>query len=257
MENTSLVGQGRAVLTFRFNELAVSTPMRSSVDCTTIMSEFEFSAHTTLVGQTGEGELEVITSIAIAKHTLLLAGFILALGTIAGLLSQKLSIPDVAVFPLVGMVIGPQALGLIDIKADSALNQVILLFGASYILFDGGASLRFSVLKGVWITIVVIATVGVAITALITSIAAYFVLDIPFIVALLLGATLASTDPATLIPVFRQVLVRERVAQTVVSESAFNDATGAVITFGVLAVAMGGESSLVFSLLELLKQSII
>ncbi len=44
--------------------------------------------------------------------------------------------------------------GLIDIKADSALNQIILLFGASYILFDGGASLRFEVLKQVWITIV-------------------------------------------------------------------------------------------------------
>jgi len=188
MENTSLVGQGRAVLTFRFNELAVSTPMRSSVDCTTIMSEFEFSAHTTLVGQTGEGELEVITSIAIAKHTLLLAGFILALGTIAGLLSQKLNIPDVAVFPLVGVVIGPQALGLIDIKADSALNQVILLFGASYILFDGGASLRLGVLKQVWITILALATVGVAITAALTGIAAYFVLGVPLLAALLLGA---------------------------------------------------------------------
>jgi cell volume regulation protein A len=47
------------------------------------------------------------------------------------------------------MAIGPHALGLIDIKADSALNQIILLFGASYILFDGGASLRFKVLKQV------------------------------------------------------------------------------------------------------------
>src|SRR6516225_11020505 len=194
MENTSLVGQGRAVLTFRFNELAVSTPMRSSVDCTTIMSEFEFSAHTTLVGQTGEGELEVITSIAIAKHTLLLAGFILALGTIAGLLSQKLNIPDVAVFPLVGVVIGPQALGLIDIKADSALNQVILLFGASYILFDGGASLRLGVLRDVWITILVIATAGVLITAAITALAAAYVFSLPLSVAALGGAVLASTD---------------------------------------------------------------
>ena len=64
-------------------------------------------------------------------------------------------------------------------------------------------------------------------------------------VALLLGATLASTDPATLVPIFRQVHIRDRVTQTVVSESAFNDATGAIITFGVLAVAMGtGEFSL-------------
>jgi len=258
MENTSLVGQGRAVLTFRFNELAVSTPMRSSVDCITIMSEVEFSAHTTLVGQTGEGELEVITSIAIAKHTLLLAGFILALGTIAGLLSQKLNIPDVAVFPLVGVVIGPQALGLIDIKADSALNQVILLFGASYILFDGGASLRLGVLKQVWITILALATVGVAITAALTGIAAYFVLGVPLLAALLLGATLASTDPATLVPIFKRISVRDRVVHAVVSESALNDATGAIATFAVLAVAMGtGEFSLKSALLDLLKELII
>jgi len=110
----------------------------------------------------------------------------------------------------------------------------------------------------VWITIVVIATAGVLITAAITGIAAYYVLGVPLIVALLLGATLASTDPATLVPIFRQVHIRDRVAQTVMSESAFNDAMGAIVTFGVLAVAMGtGEFSLTSSLLDLLKQSII
>jgi cell volume regulation protein A len=42
------------------------------------------------------------------------------------------------------------------------------------------------------------------------------------------------------------------------SESAFNDAMGAILTFGVLAVAMGtGEFSLTLSLLDLVKQSII
>ena len=132
-----------------------------------------------------------------------------------------------------------------DIKADSALNQIILIFGSSYILFDGGASIRLKVLKEVWITIVVIATIGVLITAVITGIAAYYVLGVPLIVALLLGATLASTDPATLVPVFKQVQIRDRVAQTVMSESAFNDAMGAIVTFTVLAVAMGtGEFSL-------------
>src|SRR6202011_4381182 len=163
----------------------------------------------------------------------------LAVGTFAGLVAQKIRIPDVAVFLVAGIAIGPQALGLIDIKAGSALNQIILLFGASYILFDGGASLRFHVLKQVWITIVAIATVGVLITAAITGIAAYFVLGVPLIVALLLGATLSSTDPATLVPIFRQIRIRDRVAQTVLSESAFNDAMGAIITFAVLAVAMG------------------
>jgi cell volume regulation protein A len=166
-----------------------------------------------------------------------------------------MEIPDVAVFPVVGMMIGPAALGLINIKADSALNQVVLLFGASYILFDGGASLRFKVLHQVWITIVVLATAGVVITAALTCIAVYYVLGVPLAVALLAGATLASTDPATLVPIFKQVRIRDRVAQTVVSESALNDATGAIATFGVLAVAMGtGEFSLASSLLDLLKQ---
>ena len=206
----------------------------------------------------GETDLEVPASIEIAKHTLLSAGLILAIGAITGLLAQKIKIPDGAVYPIVGMVIGPQALGLINIRADSALNQIILLFGASYILFDGGASLRFKVLKQVWITIVVIATVGVVITAALTGVAAYYVLGIPMMVALLLGATLASTDPATLIPIFQQVHIRDRVAQTVVSESALNDATGAIMTFAVLTMAMGtGEFSLASSLLDLLKQLIV
>src|SRR5216684_4024342 len=205
-----------------------------------------------------ENKLETSASIAITKNTLLSCGLLLAIGTVAGLLAQKIRIPDVAVFLITGIAIGPQALGLVHITADSALNQIILLFGASYILFDGGASLRFDVLKQVWITIVVIATVGVIITALITGIAAHYILGVPLIVALLLGATLASTDPATLVPIFRQVHVRDRVAQTVMSESAFNDATGAIVTFGVLGVAMGsGEFSVTASVLDLLKQSLV
>src|SRR6185312_4054897 len=77
-------------------------------------------------------------------------------------------------------------------------------------------------------------------------------------VALLMGAALASTDPATLVPIFRQVHIRDRVAQTVMSESAFNDAMGAIVTFGVLAVAMGtGQFSLTSSLFDLLKQAFI
>lgn len=183
-------------------------------------------------------------------------GVILALGTITGLVAQKLKIPDVAVLLIVGVLIGPHVLGLIDIKADSALYQIILLFGASYILFDGGASLRLGVLKQVWITIVVLATVGVVITAAVTSLTAYLVLDIPWLVALLMGAALASTDPATLVPIFRQVRIRDRVAQTVMSESALNDATGAILTFGVLSVATGtGEFSLISSLLDLARQA--
>jgi cell volume regulation protein A len=199
--------------------------------------------------------LEPSASIEIARHTLLSCGLILAVGTLAGLLAQKIRIPDVAVFLVAGIAIGPDALGLIDIKAGSALNEIILLFGASYILFDGGASLRLEVLRQVWITIVIISTAGVLITAGITGLAAHFILGIPANVALLLGAALASTDPATLVPIFRQVQIRDRVAQTVLGESAFNDAMAAIVTFSVLAAATGSaEFSLMSSFWALVQQ---
>ncbi len=202
--------------------------------------------------------MDASSSIEIAKHTLLSCGLILAVGTLAALLAQRIRIPDVAIFLLAGIAVGPHALGFVHIPAGSALNQIILLFGASYILFDGGATLRFAVLKQVWITIVVIATVGILITTAITGLAAHFIFGIPLVVALLLGATLASTDPATLVPIFRQVRIRDRVAQTVMSESAFNDAMGAIVTFGVLSVATGsGDFSFTHSLLGLLEQSAI
>jgi len=202
--------------------------------------------------------MESSASLELAKHVLLMFGTILAVGTFSGLIARRVHLPDVVVFLLVGMLLGPGVSGLVNIKADSTINQLILIFGSSYILFDGGASIRLKVLKEVWITIVVISTVGVLITAAITGVAAYYFLGLAPIVALLLGTVIASTDPATLVPVFKQVRIKERVAQTVMSESAFNDAMGAILTFTVLGVAMGaGEFSIGDAITDLLKQSLL
>lgn len=221
-----------------------------------LLLAFRYSAHFRRSGST-DIPMETSASLDMAKHTLLLFGIILGLGTFSGLLARLVRVPDVVVFLLVGMLIGPGALGLVDIRADSTVNQLILIFGSSYILFDGGASIKLRVLKEVWVTVVVLATIGVLITAAITGMAAWYFLGVPVIVALLLGATLASTDPATLVPVFKQIKIRERVAQTVMTESAFNDAMGAIVTFTVLGVAMGaGEFSVSHALLDLLKQSL-
>jgi cell volume regulation protein A len=202
--------------------------------------------------------MESSASLELAKHALLMFGTILAVGTFSGLIARLARIPDVVVFLLIGILLGPGMFGLVDIKADSTINQLILIFGSSYILFDGGASIRLKVLKEVWITLLLIATVGVLITAVITGVAAYYFLGVAPIVALLLGAVVASTDPATLVPVFKQVRIKERVAQTVMSESAFNDAMGAILTFAVLGVAMGaGEFSIGDAVIDLFKQSLL
>ena len=139
--------------------------------------------------------METPVSIETAKHVLLVFGIVLAVGTAFGVLAARLRVPDVVVFLVAGMLLGPGATGLIVVPPDSALNQLILIFGASYVLFDGGASLRFAVLKQVWITIVTLATVGVLVTAAITAVAAHYLLGIPAVAALLLGAAIASTVP--------------------------------------------------------------
>jgi potassium/hydrogen antiporter len=203
--------------------------------------------------------METSPAILHAKELLLLMGIILGTGMVTGFVARLLKMPDVVLFLLAGMALGGAGLGVIDVKVDSTVNQLLLIFGSCYILFDGGASVRLSVLKTVWPTLLIIATVGVLISAFVTAYAAQYLLGLPFIYALLLGAVIASTDPATLVPIFKQVKIRAKVAQTVMSESAFNDAMGAILTFAVLGIAMNSnaEFSIFASLLDLLKQSVL
>ena len=184
--------------------------------------------------------MESPSTIELAKATLLMVSVVMSLGVVAALLADRIRIPDVPILLMIGMAAGPAGLGWVDVPVGSTLNQLILIFGAAYILFDGGATLRLAVLRQTWITITVISTAGVLITGGITAAAAHWLMGLPWPAALLLGAVLASTDPATLVPVFRQIAIRERVAQTVMSESAFNDAMAAIITFSLLAAITGG-----------------
>ena len=59
-----------------------------------------------------------------------------------------------------------------------------------------------------------------------------------------MGAVLAPTDPAILIPLFVRSRLRPKVAQTVVAESAFNDPTGAALALTLAGVLLSGDGSL-------------
>lgn len=184
--------------------------------------------------------METVAELS-AEHVLLMAGIVLAAGSLLGFVARRLRVPDIVLFLLAGIVLGPEVLGWVVIPASSTLSWVILIFGASYILFDGGATLHLGVLSKIWISLTVIVTVGVVLTMFVTGWAAAWILGIPVTVGLLLGAAVAATDPATLVPVFKQVRIRHKVSQFVVSESAFNDPMGAIITFAMLAVVLGGH----------------
>lgn len=61
--------------------------------------------------------------------------------------------------------------------------------------------------------------------------------------ALLVGAVLASTDPAIVIPLFDRLGLRPKVAQTVIAESAFNDPTGTVLALTLAGVVASGSGT--------------
>ena len=193
-----------------------------------------------------------MSSLEIAKLDLMYVGIIIFTGLLGGVIAKKIKVPDIVLFLLIGIALGPAVGDVLHVAADSTMNQLILTIGACYLLFEGGATLRFAVLKEIWISLLVMATIGVLITAAITSVASVW-LGIPIGIALVLGALTASTDPATLVPIFKQVPIKDRVSQTVMSESALNDAMGAIVTFAVVAYVMGtGEGfSLTHSLGEL------
>jgi len=196
------------------------------------------------------------------EYILKVAGIVLAVGSLTGVLAKKINVPDIVLFLIAGMLLGPSVLGAIDVPSSSSFNQIVLLFGSCYILFDGGASVRLAVLKQTAISLVMMSTVGVIIMGIITGYTAFYAFEsvgLPLIIAVLLGMAIASTDPAALVPIFKQVPIKDRVAQTVMSESAFNDAMGAICTFAVLGIALSGGTDVNYGLelFELLKKSAI
>ncbi|MGP7817297.1 cation:proton antiporter [Niallia sp. 01092] len=175
----------------------------------------------------------------IVQHELYMLTMVFIFGLIAMKAAERIHIPDVALFMIVGIILGPTVLNLITAPIESVSYQFIIVLGSILILFEGGRAIQISILKKVWLTISLLSIVGVVVTAIVVAISAYYLLDLPLLYALLLASVIASTDPATLIPVFKQVAIREKVRQTVESESAFNDATASILTFTLLGVILG------------------
>ncbi|WP_334076125.1 MULTISPECIES: cation:proton antiporter [Paenibacillus] len=178
------------------------------------------------------------------RHFLILILLVMSIGVVSGKLASLFKLPDVAVFIAVGMLMGP-GFKLIHESGGSLINQLILTVGSALILFDGGRNLNLGGLRKVWMTLTLLSIPGVLISVLVVGLGVHFLFGVDWIIAFLAAAVIASTDPASIIPVFKQVKIKERVRETVESESAFNDATGSIVTFALLAAA-GGSGTLDF-----------
>ena len=177
------------------------------------------------------------------RDVILTLGLLLGAGLAARGLAQALRVPEVLLLVGAGALLGPSALDVIDVPLPSLGAQLIFTLGVSAILFHGGLSLSVDVLRRVWVTLGLLAVVGVLVTALVVGVAATGLLGLPFDQALLVGAVLSPTDPAILIPLFVGSRLRAKVAQTVVAESALNDPTGAVLALAVAATVLSGDAS--------------
>jgi potassium/hydrogen antiporter len=161
----------------------------------------------------------------------------------ARLLAVVIRMPEILVLLAMGAVFGPHALDVIDVPIDSLGAQLLFTLGVSLILFYGGLNLSVVVLRQVWVGLGLLVVPGVVVTAVVTGLVAYLVFDLSFTGAVLLGAVLAPTDPAILIPLFIRSKLRPKLTQTIVAESAFNDPTGAALALALAGVVISGDAS--------------
>jgi potassium/hydrogen antiporter len=180
----------------------------------------------------------------VTRDVILTLGLLLAGGLAARLLASLLRVPEILILVGVGALFGPSLLDVVDVPLESIGAQLIFTLGVSLILFYGGLNLSLRILRRVAIGLGLLALPGVFITAAIVGAAAHVVFDLSWTEALLLGAVLAPTDPAILIPLFSSSRVRPKVAQTVIAESALNDPIGAVLALTLAGVLLSGTEDL-------------
>lgn len=130
------------------------------------------------------------------------------LSILAGKASSRFGVPALLLFLLVGMLAGSDGVGIQfeNIGVAQSLGTVALCI----ILFSGGMDTKFEEIRPVVFQGVILATLGVLLTALFTGVLIWWILgmtqlgsSIGLITALLLASTMSSTDSASVFSILR------------------------------------------------------
>ncbi len=189
---------------------------------------------------------------------ILLGAVLVMAGILSSLLALRFGAPLLLVFLLIGMLAGdsgPGQLQFDDVRTTYLVGSVAL----ALILFDGGLKTRFQSISTVLAPSVMLATIGVLLTALVTAPIARLALDLNWTEALLVGAVVASTDAAAVfLLVHTQGLrLRPRVGATLEAESGTNDPFAIFLTLMLVEFISSGESSLSHILLEFAREALL
>jgi len=179
-------------------------------------------------------------------------------GILSSLVAMRFGAPLLFVFLLVGMLAGESGPGGIifdDVRSTYIVGSVAL----ALILFDGGLRTRFATFRNVLGPAMVLATIGVVLTAALTAPIAKLMLGMNWIEALLVGAVVASTDAAAVFFLLhaRGLRLRPRVAATLEVESGSNDPFAVFLTIVLLQFLLIGEQTWQEVVIELARQALI
>jgi len=153
---------------------------------------------------------------------LLVGALVLLLSVAAVRLSVRSGLPSLLLYLAIGLAIGEAGLG---IRFNSAeLTQVLGYAALVLILAEGGLTTHWDGIRRSVAPAALLSTLGVVVSVGVVGVAARLFLDLPWGVALLVGAVLSSTDAAAVFSVLRRVPLPRRITGLLEAESGFNDA---------------------------------
>ena len=164
---------------------------------------------------------------------LLLVGAILTASIVVALGASRTGVPSLVAFLALGMLLGSDGPGNIEFD-DAELARTVGVIGLAAILYEGGLSTSWRRLRQVVVPAALLSTVGVVVTAILTGAAAYFLFDLTWLEAVLLGAVVSSTDAAAVFATLRFTNIRRRLARTLEAETGGNDPMAIALTIGLI-----------------------
>ncbi len=165
---------------------------------------------------------------------ILAAGALLSLGLGASLLAGRLRIPGLVLFLGLGMLVGSDGLDLIEFN-DYELARTIGIIALALILFEGGLAAGLPEIRPVLGSALSLALVGTLVTAIITGLAASWLLDLTTLEGLLVGSIVSATDGAAIFALLRGSTLKRRLARTLEGEAGMNDPVAVLLVLGFIA----------------------
>lgn len=174
---------------------------------------------------------------------LLIAGMLL-LSVVASQVSDRIGVPALLLFLALGMLAGTDGLGIVDFN-NPGLAQSVGLFALSIILFSGGLDAEWKSIRKVIKEALTLATVGVFITAALMGVAVHYIIGMPWLEAMLLGAIVSSTDAAAVFAMLRSQGVRlaGNLSPLLEAESGSNDPMAVFLTIGLIQLILSPDKT--------------